>query len=82
MDPVERAQLKEQLMTAGKSTAAGRQVALKKLRGERCVNCSGAGKVRQPHETAVMFLGLVEALVEVQVDCCTQRPGRGVLLVV
>jgi hypothetical protein len=48
MDPVERAQLKEQLMTAGKSTAAGRQVALKKLRGERCVNCSGAGKVMCP----------------------------------
>ena len=45
MNPGEREQLKEQLITAGKAGGASRQVALKKLRAERCNNCSGAGKV-------------------------------------
>lgn len=47
LDPGEREQLKEQLITAGKAGGASRQVALKKLRAERCNNCSGAGKVGQ-----------------------------------
>lgn len=45
MDPAGREQLKEQLITVGNMGAASRQAALKKLRAERCNNCSGAGKV-------------------------------------